>query len=138
MTDFTFANENIKIQEDRNSSRSINPLYIYEEKFSISKISKNNTLESEKDESNNNNINSLNNSVLKIENNSPENKNKNSLQNIIEIKDITINTTNFNDVKTTISNLRTKKKESRFGNTFPFLFYMGEPLIVIGPFCNFI
>ena len=53
---------------------------------------------------------------------------------MLETKNLTLNTTNYNI--NTSSSLTIKKKDKRFGNTYPFLFYKGEPLIVIGPHCN--
>lgn len=133
MTDFTLGNDINKIQEEGNSSRSTNSIIFTTEKYSTLKIkNENNT---QKDISQD--FNSLNNSVLQItasSNNSPESKPKNNNE-MLETKNLTLNTSNY--TLNTSSSLTLKKKDTRFGFTYPFLFHEGEPLIVIGPYCNY-
>ncbi len=140
MTDFTLGNNVSKIEEDGNSSRSPNPVQFVTEKYSTSKINENNNnYNRQRSLSQDFNSNNLNNSVLEFTNSfsteSPESKVKKNENQMLEIKNLTLSTTSHNINTTT--GLNVKKKERRFGNTFPFLFYKGEPVIVIGPYCNY-
>jgi len=133
MTDFTLGNDIIMKQED-NTERSNKPVFISTDIYSTSKISDNNNeMDYNKSSSTQDfNFSNLNNSILQITSGSPENKSKKENQ-IMETKNVPINTTNNN--LNTNSNMYAIQKDLRFGNTYPLMFYKGEPIIIIGPSC---
>lgn len=137
MNEFTLANDSIKFEEDYNSSRSIHPVLMPSDKFSAKKINAKN----ENSGISNNNV--INSTVVEIKsNNSPEVKFHKTNSDDFEIKNVNSNNTHSSENNAAIISRENKaipvkpNKELRFGKTYPFLFYKGDPLIVIGPFCK--